>query len=183
MFFSIIIPTFNNANFLKKALDSLKKQTDTNFELIIVDNHSTDKTSQIVAESEINNLTYRKIRNNGIIAKSRNLGIEISKGSWLMFLDLDDLFYKNKISFLNDKLNDDYDVVCNSEKIVNLDNGKSKIWRYGPNERKLYEKMLLYENRLLLLRYQLLKRTLLQKIILYLMRAKILSPQKIMTFF
>ena len=64
-----------------------------------------------------------------------------------MFLDSDDLFYKNKISFLNDKLNDDYDVVCNSEKIVNLDNGKSKIWRYGPNERKLYEKMLLYENR------------------------------------
>ena len=147
MFFSIIIPTFNNAYFLKKALVSIKNQTDSNFELIVVDNHSTDETQKIIEESGIDGLVYKKIKIDGVIAKSRNLGIQNSKGDWLMFLDSDDIFYYNKINFLNKNLNNDFDVVCNSEKIVNLDNGKSKIWRYGPNEKKLYERMLIDGNR------------------------------------
>ena len=74
MFFSIIIPTYNNAYFLKKAIDSIQKQSDKNFELIVIDNHSTDETSQIIDKSKINNLVYKKIKNNGVIAKSRNMG-------------------------------------------------------------------------------------------------------------
>ena len=88
MFFSIIIPTFNNAYFLKKALVSIKNQTDSNFELIVVDNHSTDETQKIIEESGIDGLVYKKIKNDGVIAKSRNLGIQNSKGDWLMFLTL-----------------------------------------------------------------------------------------------
>ena len=124
MFFSIIIPTFNNAYFLKKALVSIKNQTDSNFELIVVDNHSTDETQKIIEESGIDGLVYKKIKNDGVIAKSRNLGIQNSKGDWLMFLDSDDIFYYNKINFLNKNLNNDFDVVLKSEKIVNLDNLK-----------------------------------------------------------
>ena len=147
MFFSIIIPTYNNVNFLKKALESLKEQTDNNFELIIIDNCSTDDTSKVINNLKINNLIYQKIRNNGVIAKSRNLGINTSRGDWLMFLDSDDLFYKNKINFLNNNLNNNFDIVCNSEKIVNLDNGNSKIWRYNFNEKNPYKDMLLYGNK------------------------------------
>ena len=147
MFFSIIIPTYNNANFLKKALDSLKKQTDKNFELIIIDNHSSDDTSKVINNLKIDNLVYQKIKNDGVIAKSRNLGINISKGDWLIFLDSDDLFYENKINFLNNNLNSNFDIACNSERIINLDNGKSKIWRYGPSEKSLYKNMLLKGNR------------------------------------
>ena len=72
MFFSIIIPTYNNVNFLKKALDSLKKQTDKNFELIIIDNHSSDDTSKLINNLKIDNLVYQKIKNDGVI-QSRKL--------------------------------------------------------------------------------------------------------------
>ena len=147
MFFSIIIPTYNNAQFLKKALESLKKQTDKNFELIVIDNYSSDDTSKVINNLKIDNLVYQKIKNNGVIAMSRNLGINISKGDWLMFLDSDDLFYENKIEFLNNNLDSNFDIACNSERIVNLDNGKSKIWRYGPSEKNIYKKMLLNGNR------------------------------------
>ena len=77
MFFSIIIPTYNNANFLKKTLESIKNQTADNYELIIIDNHSTDETKSIVENSKINRLLYKKIKNYGVIAKSRNFGIKI----------------------------------------------------------------------------------------------------------
>ena len=98
MFFSIIIPTYNNANFLKKTLRSIKNQTADNYELIIIDNHSTDETKSIVENSKINRLLYKKIKNYGVIAKSRNFGIKFSKGDWLIF-DSDDIFYENKIIF------------------------------------------------------------------------------------
>ena len=147
MLFSIIIPTYNNANFLKKTLESIENQTDDNYELIIIDNHSTDETKSIIENSKINRLIYKKIKNDGVIAKSRNLGIQNSKGDWLMFLDSDDLFYDNKINFLNNNLSDEYDLVCNSEKNINLDNNSTKICRYGPYEKNFYEKMILDGNK------------------------------------
>ena len=147
MFFSIIIPTYNNAYFLKKAIDSIQKQSDNNFELIVIDNHSTDETSQIIDKSKINNLVYKKIKNSGIIAKSRNLGIEISKGDWIMFLDSDDSFYKNKINFYNNNLSNNFDLACNLKKIVNLDKGTSKVWRHGSNKKQLYASMLMSGNK------------------------------------
>lgn len=147
MFFSIIIPTYNNCFLLEKTLNSLEKQSNKNFELIVVDNNSIDKTSDIVKKCSIKNLIYKKIINKGVIARSRNLGIEISKGDWLIFLDSDDLFFKDKIKFLNDNLTSEFDIFCNAEKIVNLDNGKTKIWKYGPYEKDFYRKILISGNR------------------------------------
>lgn len=147
MFFSIIIPTYNNAYFLKKAIKSIENQTDNNFELIVIDNYSTDETSQIINKSKINNLVYKKIKNNGVIAKSRNMGIDVSRGDWIMFLDSDDFFYKNKINFYNKNLSDNFDIACNLKKIVNLDNGTSKIWRHESNEKQLYASMLISGNK------------------------------------
>ena len=60
---------------------------------------------------------------------------KFSKGDWLIFLDSDDIFYENKINFLNNNLSDEYDLVCNSEKNINLDNNRAKICRFGPYEK------------------------------------------------
>ncbi len=147
MFFSIVIPTFNNASFLKKSIKSVENQTYDNFELIVVDNNSTDETSSIIKECSIKNLIYEKISNNGIIAKSRNLGIKLSKGSWLIFLDADDLIYKEKLNFLNNNLTEDFDLVCTAEKIIDLDSKNYKIWKYGPYENDMYKNMLIHGNK------------------------------------
>ena len=85
---SIIIPTFNHGQFLDRALKSIINQTYTNWEVIIVDNHSTDNTTKIVKSFKSSKITYFKIHNNGIIAKSRNAGIYAAKGEWIAFWTL-----------------------------------------------------------------------------------------------
>jgi glycosyltransferase involved in cell wall biosynthesis len=96
-FFSIVLPTFNRAKELKKAIDSILSQTYNNFELIIIDNHSIDDTDNVLKSIIDSRIRIIKIHNEGIIAKSRNLGISISKGLYIAFLDSDDLWYNNKL--------------------------------------------------------------------------------------
>ena len=94
-FFSIIIPTFNQSSFLQKALKSVFNQTFKNFEVIVVDNNSKDGTKKVV--KSFNNIVYRNINNEGIISKSRNLGLKISRGKWIAFLDSDDFWDKDRL--------------------------------------------------------------------------------------
>ena len=89
-FFSVVIPTFNQDSFLKKAINSVLQQTFKDFEIIIIDNNSTDNTEETVKYFNLENIQYEKISNGGIIAKSRNLGIKKAKGKWIAFLDSDD---------------------------------------------------------------------------------------------
>ena len=147
MIFSIVIPTYNNAKFLKRALQSIKIQTSSNFEIIIIDNFSQDNTEEIIKNSGLKNLKYKKISNNGIIAKSRNYGLELSKGDWIHFLDSDDTLHKDKIKFLSENSINNYDLVCTGQKIVEEVTKKFKIWKFGPYEKNFYEKLLLQGNR------------------------------------
>jgi len=84
---SVVITCYNQGHFLREAIDSVLAQSYRNFEIILVDDGSTDDTSQIAA-------TYPSIRyihqNNSGLAKARNTGIEHSKGTFVVFLDADD---------------------------------------------------------------------------------------------
>jgi len=142
-FFSVIIPTFNDADFLKKALQSCYNQTYKNFEVIVIDNHSTDHTSKII--SLYKKVRYTKIKNYGVIAKSRNLGIQLSKGRWLAFLDADDYWDKAKLFNVHSliKKKTKVDLICHSEWIKNLKNNKKKLWCYGPSTNNFYKDLLL----------------------------------------
>ena len=68
---------------MKKAIYSVEIQTYKNYEIIVVDNSTNNETYDFVKTKK--NIIYKKIENNGIIAKSRNLGIENSKGQWICF--------------------------------------------------------------------------------------------------
>lgn len=94
---SVIIPTFNHAVYLKRAIVSVLNQSYKNWELVIVDNYSTDNTSALVECFKSDKIHYLKIRNNGIIAKSRNAGIALCKGDWIAFLDADDWWFPKKL--------------------------------------------------------------------------------------
>ena len=84
-FVSIIIPTYNNAEFLGKALKSVIGQTYNSWEAIVIDNNSTDQTDEVINKFQDIRIKYYKISNYGIIAKSRNLGINLAKGEWIAF--------------------------------------------------------------------------------------------------
>jgi len=94
---SVIIPTYNRVDKLIVAVKSVIKQSYTNWELIIIDNNSEDKTSY-----EVNHLNNKKINlfiidNKGVIGLSRNIGVSHAKGKYIAFLDSDDWWTIDKL--------------------------------------------------------------------------------------
>ena len=97
VFFSVIIPTYNQGSLLKKAISSVLSQTFQDYEIIVVDDLSKDQTQKIVQEFNNDKIIYKKMNNNKNIGKSRNEGIRLSKGQWIAFLDSDDLWYPKRL--------------------------------------------------------------------------------------
>ena len=113
IFFSVVIPTFNRGTLLKRALQSLSSQTFKNFEVLVIDDGSTDDTEFICNDFKncFYNFVYTKINNSGGPAKPRNIGINISSGDWICFLDSDDYWYSNKLEICFNSISDDVDVL------------------------------------------------------------------------
>jgi glycosyltransferase involved in cell wall biosynthesis len=93
---SVIIPTYNCGKFIKASVESVLNQSFTNFELLVIDDGSTDNTHEIIRNIKDSRLIYIKTENNGV-SSARNKGIEISKGEYIAFLDADDLWEKSKL--------------------------------------------------------------------------------------
>ena len=87
---SIIMPTYNQANFIVDAIASVLNQSYENWELLVIDNSSTDGTGRFLATIQDARLRVLSIENEGVIARSRNLGIKNSRGELIAFLDSDD---------------------------------------------------------------------------------------------
>jgi glycosyltransferase involved in cell wall biosynthesis len=94
---SVIIPTFNRAHTLKRAIDSVLAQTFQSFECIVVDDGSTDETSSLVATYSDPRIVYIKSKNAGVSA-ARNLGFKNSSGEWIALLDSDDEWLPDKLT-------------------------------------------------------------------------------------
>jgi glycosyltransferase involved in cell wall biosynthesis len=94
---SIIIPTYNRLDDLKRALQSVYDQTFDNWELLVVDNHSTDNTDSLIKSFNDPKIRLFKIQNEGVIAASRNLGLEHALGEYIAFLDSDDWWRPQKL--------------------------------------------------------------------------------------
>ena len=149
---SIILPTFNHAKFLKKAIESVISQSYINWELIIIDNNSTDETFDIVNSYSDRRIRYSKIQNNGVIAASRNHGISLSNGSWIAFLDSDDWWTKNKLSRSVEYINEDkFDLIYHDLFLVYKTNQKSyqRLARSRNLNSPVFEDLLLNGNGIL----------------------------------
>ena len=96
--FSIILPTYNRSTFLPKALESVINQTYTNWELIIIDDGSTDNTKEIVEAFLKENNKIRYIyQENAERSAARNNGISNAKGNYICFLDSDDYYHESHL--------------------------------------------------------------------------------------
>lgn len=96
MFFSIVIPSFNS-NYIERTIQSVIVQNYSGWELIIVDNNSSNNIYELVKKFKNYPIKLINIENKGIIAKSRNLGILESKFNWICFLDSDDFWVQDKL--------------------------------------------------------------------------------------
>lgn len=92
--FSLIIPTYNRANLISRTIQSVIEQTYQDYEVLIVDDGSTDHTQAVVSNFLSDKVQYFKIPN-GERAKARNFGIRQAKGTFVSFLDSDDLLLAN----------------------------------------------------------------------------------------
>lgn len=103
MKFSVVIPTYNRASELKRALISLQNQTFNDFEVLICDDGSTDETKAVVDDFiDKLDVKYFYHENWGGPAKPRNVGILNANSEWLCFLDSDDWWDKEKLSVLSE---------------------------------------------------------------------------------
>lgn len=91
------MPSYNTGNYIKETIESVLSQTYSNWELIIVDDCSTDNTDSVVAEFTDKRIIYLKNEENSGAAKSRNRAIREAKGKWIAFLDSDDLWESEKL--------------------------------------------------------------------------------------
>lgn len=115
---SVIIPTYNRAHYIERALQSVLNQSYTNWEAIVIDNNSNDNTDEIINNFHDYRINLLKIRNNGVIAASRNLGIRAAKGEWLAFLDSDDWWVSGKLEACISSNIDEVDIFYHHLKVV-----------------------------------------------------------------
>ena len=92
---SVVIPSYNRIEFLKRSIDSVINQTKKPFEIIVVDDGSTDGTETMI-KSDYDFVKFIKQKNKGVSA-ARNIGIKVSIGEWICFLDSDDEWKKDKL--------------------------------------------------------------------------------------
>jgi glycosyltransferase involved in cell wall biosynthesis len=103
-FFSVIIPLFNKEKFIETTLKSVLDQTFTDFELIIVNDGSTDKSEQLIATFEDDRIRYFT-KENGGASSARNYGIKKAQSNFISFIDADDYWYPTFLEEIFEKIN------------------------------------------------------------------------------
>lgn len=94
---SVIIPTYNRREYVQEAIDSALAQTFTDYEIIVIDDGSTDGTSEALQARYGNRIHYEWQENQGE-SVARNRGIELARGEYIAFLDSDDLWHPEKLA-------------------------------------------------------------------------------------
>lgn len=103
-FFSVIIPAYNREKFIEKAIYSILNQNFTDFEVIVIDDASTDLTENIIKSFTDNRIVYLRNESNLERCKTRNRGIEESNGKYICFLDSDDYHLPNHLEVIHSEI-------------------------------------------------------------------------------
>lgn len=137
---SIVIPTYNRAYILSRAIESVLNQTYRNIELIIIDDGSTDNTEEIVKNFSDPRIKYIRHSENRGIPFSRNTGIKNSKGDFIAFLESDDEYLPKKIEKIMRIFRDSLahiGMVASNYYIMD-EKGKEKRIRKTDNKKRIF---------------------------------------------
>jgi glycosyltransferase involved in cell wall biosynthesis len=148
---SIILTTYMLGRYIREAIDSVLGQTFKDYELIIVDDGSTDNTKEEVAKVKDERIKYIWQSHTGLPAKARNKGLEAASGRLIAFFDGDDLWYPDKLQRCTEILNKDssIDILCHDLDLMRTSDGT--IYRrtfLGPYGDDMYKQLLFRGNAL-----------------------------------
>ena len=122
-FFSVVIPIYNRKEFLRTCLNSVLEQTFSDFEIFVIDDGSTDETLSLVSEYLNYRINYIRVGHFGV-SSARNIGIELSKGRYIAFLDSDDRWNKEKLKIAYEYINEYPEIKIFHTEEVWIKNGK-----------------------------------------------------------
>ena len=123
---SIIIPVYNSEKYLKDTINTIKEQTYTNYEVIFIDDCSTDKSIEIIEENKTDKIILYKLDKNYGPAIARNKGVELSKGRYIAFLDSDDMWEPKKLEKQLKFMKENNYSFTYTDFVFTKENGKSK---------------------------------------------------------
>lgn len=115
---SIILPCYNSERYIRTTIKSIIEQTFKSWELIIIDDNSSDSTLKIIKSIRDERIIVLRNKNNYGVAKSRNQGIKIAKGDYISFIDSDDIWYKHKLATQFKVLNKGILICCSNYDII-----------------------------------------------------------------
>jgi glycosyltransferase involved in cell wall biosynthesis len=142
---SVVLPTFNRSDLLKAAIESVVKQTFSDWEIVVIDNFSSDDTRSVVNSFADPRIRFFQFANGGVIGRSRNFGIKNARGNFIAFLDSDDAWLPNKLELSMNAMSDN-DLVCHNMTLVEDGIVKRKLeWLKG-GEAPTFDRMLFREN-------------------------------------
>ena len=129
--FSVLIANYNNGKYLMDAIESVRQQTYTHWEIILVDDGSPDNCPAICDEWEKKDSRIKVIHKpNGGVSSARNKGLDIATGEYVQFVDSDDCLEQNYCNTLVSAYDKDVDFVISDEDMELLKNVE-KIDNYG----------------------------------------------------
>ena len=130
---SIIVPSYNCAKYLPDTIGSVLAQTYENWELLIVDDCSTDNTEEVVKSFGDDRIRYLKNEQNSGAALSRNYALREAKGRWIAFLDSDDMWMPEKlehqIAFMEEN---GYSFSCTKRVLCQEDGTLTNVYATSP---------------------------------------------------
>lgn len=169
---SIIIPIYNAEKSIEKCLDSINSQTYTNWEAIIIDDGSSDKSGIICDEYTIKDARFKVTHTKNVGASSaRNKGIELATGDWITFIDADDYVDKEYLEVLTSNITSDNKtlIIQGLKEVTNIGSiikknefeneilsnayikkafNEKEIFKYGYTVAKLYNRQTINEQRI-----------------------------------
>ena len=116
--FSVIIPTYNRSSEVKRSIESVLAQTITDYEILVMDDGSTDNTEELVSAFNDKRIIYEWDTNFGGPARPRNRGLRKAKAEWICFLDADDWWMPNKLQVCSEYTKDNVDLIYHDLQIV-----------------------------------------------------------------
>lgn len=131
---SIVTPTFNRANIIKRAINSVLAQNDPSWEYIIVDDCSLDNTAEIVSEIQDYRIQYIRLDQNLGNAGARNAGVKAASGKYIAFLDSDDELELTALKSFRSVLSSkpDLEYAFGGFKVLNEKNKEIKLHKWTP---------------------------------------------------
>lgn len=144
---SVVLATYNDEKYIKEAIDSVLDQTYRDFELIIIDDGSSDRTADIICSYDDKRIIFIQNERNMGLPYSLNKGMEIAKGEYIARMDGDDICFPQRFQKQLEYMEQHSDItICGTNRLDVSENGKKSSKRFFPEESEALKARLLFGN-------------------------------------